>query len=439
MVRTCHIQYDFYQESIVEEQNQEKDSKSFYINVDETPESIKEFQVQRKAGSKDDQYKVLQNDGRKEAVKDDTFKQCSKRVYEATLDKEIYQFRVPLEDITSSIHHPEISWTSIARFPEGYVLGDRKGSIYVYDLHWQLQNVMDEAHVDEITSLQCFPSGTVLLSSSDDMQLKLWSLQDGSNPRTFKGHTSSVSDTVLVGRGRNFVSSGNDGCIKLWECGSGTDIHTMARKDNPYDAVNSIILLDGTSQQSKQNEQGNSDGHRLEFETQGKEILAAHESGVITLHDLYGKKEQLQLPNEFMSACNVVVNNFKVNNYHIFAGYEDGTVAQWDIRSPNHSLSHIRLEGTSNPINTMCWSSSKSSNSLYISSGIDTSLKITLGSDQNLLQTTKNQQIPQFLVSEDYQVSQYLPIPSKEIVQGGNDHAEETVIAVGNRGFISVY
>ena len=45
MVRTCHIQYDFYQESIVEEQNQEKDSKSFYINVDETPESIKEFQV----------------------------------------------------------------------------------------------------------------------------------------------------------------------------------------------------------------------------------------------------------------------------------------------------------------------------------------------------------------------------------------------------------
>lgn len=66
-------------------------------------------------------------------------------------------------------------------------------------------------HIGEITTLQFFPSGqgmqykkerrymmislidcrTVLLSGATDFQLKIWSILDGSNPVTLKGHTAS--------------------------------------------------------------------------------------------------------------------------------------------------------------------------------------------------------------------------------------------------------
>lgn len=439
MVHTCHIQHDFHQESTVGEPTQAGSIESFYINLDETPDSIKEFRVQRKVGCGEREYQVVVDEDSKEMQQANTFKQVSDRVYEAKLDNTTYQFQVPSEDLTSSINHPEVDWTSITKFSEGFVLGDTKGSIYVYDRHWQLQKVMEEAHVDEITSLQCFPSGTVLLSASDDMQIKLWSLLDGSNPRTFVGHTSAVTDTVLVGRGRNFLSSGLDGCIRLWECGSGKNIHTMTRKENPYDGVNSIILLDRVSEGDKKVHPEVAPSNNLEFETEGKQILAAHESGVITLHDLYTKRQEMQLPNEFMSACNVVVNNSKQNDNIIFAGYENGTVAQWDIRSPKHSLSHIKLEGALNPINTMSWFSTTTSNNLYVSAGIDSSIKISLGPGDALQQADYNQTIPQFLVLDDYRVSQYIAMKPVEIFQEDKSLTEETVIAVGNRGFVSIY
>lgn len=437
MIHTCHIQNDFYQGSTVGEPNQEGSIESFYINLDETPDSIKEFRIQRKVDSKEKEYQVVSGEDNEERQQANTFKQISSRVYEATLDNATYLFQVPIEDITSSINHTEVDWTSITKFSEGFVLGDKNGRIYVYDIHWQLQKVMEEAHVDEITSLQCFPSGTVLLSASDDMQIKLWSLLDGSNPRTFVGHTSAVTDTVLVGRGRNFVSSGLDGCIKLWECGSGKNIHTVTRKENPYDGVNSITLLDRDNNRKVSEEVV--PARTLEFETEGKHILAAHKSGVITLHDLYSKREEGQLPNEFMSSCNVVVSNSQKNDYAIFAGYEDGTVAEWDIRSPKHSLSHIKLAGALNPVNTMCWSSTNTSNNLYISAGIDTSIKIPLGPGNTLQQTTYNQNVPQFLVSDDHRVSQYFTMRSMDAVQDDNSLADERVIAVGNRGFVSIY
>ena len=449
MVRTCHIQYDFYQELSVEEQHQGiTPESSFYINVDITPESIKEYRIQRQENNNNEnkhvQYKVIDNDGDNlnGISQENQFRKVSERTYEATLDNERYQFQTPIEDLTNSINCLDIDWSTITRFPDGYILGDQKGSIHIYDSHWLSKKVFENAHKGEITSLQCFPSGSVLLSASNDMQIKLWSLLDGSNPRTFIGHTAAITDTVLLGRGRNFVSSGHDGTIRLWECGSGRNIHKLTRKEEPYDSINSIILFDSETQGNKEKDKQGLEDHELEFETEGKQIAAAHESGVITFHDLYTKHELLQLPNEFMSSCNIVVNNLDISSYYLCAGYENGTIAQWDIRSPNKSLSHIKLEGTLNPINTMTWSASSSSYSnnksvLYISSGIDTSLRILLNTEGVL----PTESVPQFLVSDDYRVSQYLILQDPENMRQGNNsvNEENRVVTIGNRGFISIY
>lgn len=449
MVRTCHIQHDFYQEFPAEEQYQESNSDiSFFINVDITPESIKEYKVHKEKDinneNKEIKFKVTEDasDSHDEAPQNNQFRKVSERIYEATLDNERYQFQTPVDDLTNSINCLDINWSAIVKFPDGYVLGDQSGSIHIYDSHWQSKTVLDNAHKDEVTSLKCFPSGSVLLSASDDMQIKLWSLLDGSNPRTFIGHTAGVTDTVLLGRGRNFVSSGRDGTIRLWECGSGKNIYTMTRKEDPYDPINSIVLFDSEVQDGEEDGKPRLEGHELEFETNGKQVIAGHESGVITLHDIYSKKEQLQLPNEFMSSCNTIVNNISLSSSYLFAGYENGTVAQWDIRSPNKSLSHFNLEGTLNPINTMAWLASPSSSSnslsdLYISAGIDTSLKVSL----NTTGLLPIEPVPKFLVSDDYKVSQYIPSQYLEYMRQDEDNLSEKirVVTIGNRGFVSIY
>lgn len=113
-------------------------------------------------------------------------------------------------------------------------------------------------HFAEITCTKFFPSGTVVLSSGRDFQLKLWNIEDGTNPRSFAGHTKAITDFDFVirrelisttdgdgkneeqqeeeeeikGTGRNFVScGGEDGTIRLWETGAQKLVHTFVLKD----------------------------------------------------------------------------------------------------------------------------------------------------------------------------------------------------------------
>ena len=48
-------------------------------------------------------------------------------------------------------------------------------------------------HVMDILCCQFFPSGVVVLSGGSDMQLKVWSAEDGSCPVTLTGHKSSMT------------------------------------------------------------------------------------------------------------------------------------------------------------------------------------------------------------------------------------------------------
>ncbi|KAI8394131.1 WD40-repeat-containing domain protein [Radiomyces spectabilis] len=76
-------------------------------------------------------------------------------------------------------------------------------------------------HKQEVINVR--PS-LVLLSGGADFQLKIWSLIDGSNPVTLKGHTSASS---------------RDGTIRLWNCGTADTIAVVGS----YNCSVSKILL----------------------------------------------------------------------------------------------------------------------------------------------------------------------------------------------------
>lgn len=49
-----------------------------------------------------------------------------------------------------------------------------------------------KGHLSDVTAVQFFPSNLVLLTGGADFQLKIWSVIDGSNPVTLRGHTSGT-------------------------------------------------------------------------------------------------------------------------------------------------------------------------------------------------------------------------------------------------------
>ena len=89
----------------------------------------------------------------------------------------------------------------------------RDRSITLHDSSLKTKLSLD-GHDAEITDLKFFPSSQVLLSSSLDMRLKIWSALDGSNPRTIMGHKSIITGTEIIERGRNILSCSKDGTVK---------------------------------------------------------------------------------------------------------------------------------------------------------------------------------------------------------------------------------
>ncbi|KAI9259084.1 WD40-repeat-containing domain protein [Sporodiniella umbellata] len=94
-------------------------------------------------------------------------------------------------------------------------------------------------HLDDVNTVQFFPSNLVLLSGGADFQLKIWSVIDGSNPVTLKGHTSGITSTAIIDKGRNILSSSRDGKAYLWNCGNGSILSTLG---NYSAAINKMIL-----------------------------------------------------------------------------------------------------------------------------------------------------------------------------------------------------
>ncbi|KAJ1997905.1 hypothetical protein GGI04_005227, partial [Coemansia thaxteri] len=87
------------------------------------------------------------------------------------------------------------------------VVGGDDGVLDVYDTRSNRHRAQLAGHVGDLTSSVFFPSGQVVLSGASDMRLRVWSASDGTNPTTLTGHTSAITDTAIVGVGKNILSA----------------------------------------------------------------------------------------------------------------------------------------------------------------------------------------------------------------------------------------
>ena len=79
-----------------------------------------------------------------------------------------------------------------------------------------------EGHLAQVYTSRLFPSGTVVLSGSADMRLRVTSVEDGRCPVTLVGHTGGVMDTAIIGKGKLVISVSRDGTARLWRLADST-------------------------------------------------------------------------------------------------------------------------------------------------------------------------------------------------------------------------
>ncbi|MBZ6397868.1 MAG: hypothetical protein LBF18_22880 [Pantoea sp.] len=121
--------------------------------------------------------------------------------------------------------------------------------------------------------LRCLPRSDLLAPHK---------LQDGSSPRTLKGHTKRVTSTHILAsptpegphKGRLVLSSSLDGTIRLWDVSTSSN----ERKWTLQQPVSKMVVL------GKEGE--GDEGSEASDVLRGKVALAAHTDGTVSLVDL---------------------------------------------------------------------------------------------------------------------------------------------------------
>lgn len=207
----------------------------------------------------------------------------------------------------------------------------------------KFQNVTPKIHVSYVSSLRFFPSSRVLLTAGADFTLHILPAEQVeatapvSPARTLKGHTRLVTDTAIVSKGRNVLSSSKDGTIRLWDVSSGKSIKTLGSMG--WAGVNAISLGetgDPVFGQPHPDGEGNpvvSDSQTFidprEVETTGKAVFAALQNGSFEVFDL-GSKNSVHNYEVGKRALNTIA--YSAAHSLLVTGSTDGTVTAFDTR-----------------------------------------------------------------------------------------------------------
>lgn len=208
-----------------------------------------------------------------------------------------------------------------------------------------------EAHVDYIRSLEVHPTLPYVLSSSDDMQVKLWDWEkDWSNTQVFEGHGHYVMCIKFNPKDTNtFATASLDTSVKVWSLGSPLPNYSLEGHERGVNCLDYFV------------------GGEKPY------IISGADDQTIKIWD-YQTKTCVQTleshTNNISSVC------FHPKLPIIISGSEDGTVRIW------HSNTY-RLETTLNYGMERAWSVAVAPNANKVAVGYDEgTIVIQLGQEE---------------------------------------------------------
>ncbi|CAL8372284.1 coatomer subunit beta' [Gadus morhua] len=196
------------------------------------------------------------------------------------------------------------------------VVGADDMQIRVFNYNTLARAHMFEAHADYIRCIAVHPTQPYILSSSDDMTIKLWDWdRKWTCSQVFEGHTHYVMQVVFNPKDNNQFASGSlDRTIKVWQLGSKAPNFTLEGHEK---GVNCIDYYSGGDKPY---------------------LISGADDRLVKIWDYQNKTCVQTLEGH---AQNVTCVHFHPDLPIILTGSEDGTVRVW------HSSTY-RLENTLN-------------------------------------------------------------------------------------------
>lgn len=261
--------------------------------------------------------------------------------YKVIIDGEQYNIRSNWK--ISQDHKFQI--TSNVFINDGVIVGNDKGELWKFEIE-NNNNPTDnnnnneiinrkllqtKSHYLSITKIKLFPSNQVILTVGLDKLIKLWSITSMNEPiRIMIDQTDEITDVLIIGKGRNFLSSSKDGSVNLWECSGNKVIYKFRRIDDLKDAANCILIEEGPKEKQKDT------GIEVKdhYECNDKLLYVGYESGIIQQYDLL-QHHQTRIKfkidesesGSFSVKCMILVEDFLV------AGYNNGIIIIWDTKT----------------------------------------------------------------------------------------------------------
>ncbi|XP_019262069.1 PREDICTED: protein DECREASED SIZE EXCLUSION LIMIT 1 isoform X3 [Nicotiana attenuata] len=237
----------------------------------------------------------------------------------------------------------------------------------------------------------CFhPSNSILFSGSTDGELRIWNTVQYRTVSSAWVHSAAhgiicVAASPVLGDNK-VISQGRDGTVKCWDFGGGGLSRTplLTIKTNSYhfcklsiakspseamkiDDLEVNEIVDGMQRE----EQGDQPTDSTKFK--GKELIegpkyvaiAGEQASVVEIWDVNTAERIAQLPHSSGSPSNQTPNQrgmcMAVQAFlpsesqgllSIMAGYEDGSIAWWDLRNPGVPLTSVKFH--SEPVLSLC-------------------------------------------------------------------------------------
>ncbi|BEJ11807.1 hypothetical protein CspHIS471_0202670 [Cutaneotrichosporon sp. HIS471] len=184
------------------------------------------------------------------------------------------------------------------------VAGGPDGYVVVLDPARPSETLHLKGHVGDVLDVKWFPSGEVVLTASSDMSLRIFSSVTGINPRILRGHSRAITATRILGMGRQVLSAGKDGSVRLWNVGEGKEARVWRLKQ----PIEALVVIEG------------------EQTTLGAEVViaAAMADGSLTAFALDSESDQplFTTPATSKLICATYSSGLKL----VASGHADGTI-----------------------------------------------------------------------------------------------------------------
>ena len=128
----------------------------------------------------------------------------------------------------------DVSPLAVACWKDMIAVGCYSGAIIVLDGITGSQKAVLSGHTSLVRSVTFSSDGTLLVSGSGDMTVKLWDIQTGGVVKTFHGHTKDVVSVSISADCTMIASGSDDKTICLWDIQKEEHNHVIGQQERVY-------------------------------------------------------------------------------------------------------------------------------------------------------------------------------------------------------------